>query len=789
MIKAPAVRLDFRRSGAPSISNEASALSKLKVPAPQKRSVVEEEDEEEDPGKSVSGSGAGGGVMWDAAKGCLVERAKPDKKTNPVKSVIGTTKMKESRDAQAQGATPSIPAGETASGESGDPDKKANPVKFVISMKKVEASRDAQAPQATPPLPAGEIASGGCRGGEPDAGASACAEGSVEEKEDSAGEEEDGNEGDESESGSEESDLSEEAASRRTFLESASTPELIRQAVAVGGDMARSVTNRWVLDQATSLYFRQNIGARQMLCWNGDQGCMYCWVERGKLDFLWASPESAGGPPPANAGAAKPQLAPATAQIAEAEAGAGADVIPNDDKADRSQGVSLWVTVIPPKILNVSSVQPGKEKASIEMELNQKALGAVIGKAGATIKELERSSGATLTTMQPAEGEKIGCLRIDGTKAQVEAAKLATEQRLVVALGADAVEKIQRKASSELLDQKRKETGASAGKAGVAGLSEFCQKYGVQAVWARKLSKLDAQLQRHLLRHFQPKKAKAMAALRKYVDALMKHPQRWRLEALYEDGELDGEVCETVPIGTDGAVVGQERGAGADAQDTATQMIELEHGAAAGREVSRYFGDVQSQHCRFLPAAGDHYVLALESEIGTIVDGQKCRPEDGPMLLRDGSTAVVGRYVLYCEVGTPAWLQDRRARLLAGKRGWVKAAQGDDESKEPGAEATQGGQESKGEGAGDAVSGAADGTDPAGKRPRPNKKRKKGKPAHNQENPDVGVDDPDVGAPEKRARAGEEDEDDEADDAADEDDPQLQMEREAMQALGLPVNF
>merc|ERR1719313_3286786 len=66
-------------------------------------------------------------------------------------------------------------------------------------------------------------------------------------------------------------------------------------------------------------------------------------------------------------------------------------------------------------------------------------------------------------------------------------------------------------------------------------------------------------MQRYLIRHFKPWKAKPANALRSYVTTLLMQPQRWRLHALFEEGELDGEICETVVVGEAGAVVGRAR--------------------------------------------------------------------------------------------------------------------------------------------------------------------------------------------------------------------------------------
>ncbi|CAE7366783.1 unnamed protein product [Symbiodinium natans] len=174
-----------------------------------------------------------------------------------------------------------------------------------------------------------------------------------------------------------------------------------------------------------------------------------------------------------------------------------------------------------------------------------------------------------------------------------------------------------------------------------------------------------------------------------YLASLFKYPQRWRLEALYEDGrlegtkknfgvhnplqgkgrELDGEICETVPLRTS-AVVGRQRLAPTeDAEEE--QMIELEVSASLGaKEASKLYGDVQDQHCRLHRMGNDFYVMALESQIGTLVDGQKIRHQDGPVPIRDGTTLGIGKYLVYCEVGNEAFLQDRRKKLLAGERFW-----------------------------------------------------------------------------------------------------------------------
>eukprot|EP00747_Dinoflagellata_sp_TGD_P025323 gnl/TRDRNA2_/TRDRNA2_131178_c0_seq1.p1 gnl/TRDRNA2_/TRDRNA2_131178_c0~~gnl/TRDRNA2_/TRDRNA2_131178_c0_seq1.p1 ORF type:complete len:790 (-),score=229.33 gnl/TRDRNA2_/TRDRNA2_131178_c0_seq1:146-2314(-) len=458
-----------------------------------------------------------------------------------------------------------------------------------------------------------------------------------------------------------------ESESRSAFIDGASTPELIKQAVSVGGELARGVSDRWVLDQATKLSFRYDTNKKVMHCWNPEQGCMYVWRNRGKLDFLWASPGGASAQPPADPFAGPPR--PAAAAPATGDAAAASEAPRDEPQADP---LALWVTVLPPKVLAAGSADDPDMQVEEEIELPAKAIGAIIGKGGAAIQELEKHSGAKASMQQPGEGENVGILRLEGTKAQVASAKSVLDQQIVMKLGASLAEKMQKHRDKELLERKRTESGADAAKVGVPGLSEFCQKWGLKAVLARRVGRLDAMLQRHLIRHFNPKKAKPVNALRPYLTALMMYPQRWRLEALYEDGELDGEICETVPLQADGALVGCQGEVDEVKEASEVQLIELECNikALGEKEASRVYGDVQKEHCRLFRQGPDFYAWALDSKIGTMVDGQKYREHDGPVPLRDGSILAIGKYLLYCEMGTAATLQDRRARLLRGERIW-----------------------------------------------------------------------------------------------------------------------
>lgn len=478
------------------------------------------------------------------------------------------------------------------------------------------------------------------------------------EADDEAGEGEE----EEAEEGDDEVDM--EAESRNAFLAEASTPELIKQAVAVGGPLADSTKDKWVLDQATQLYFKYDSPRQKMFCWNTSQGCMYHWKERGKMTFLWAAPGGAGTPPPASVEHLAPAVAPAPVAPAVPEVAAQA----SEPEPSATSQVALWVTIIPPQVLT-ADFEDANAQAEEEIELNAKAMGAVIGKGGKGIKEIEQATGVKATTLNARE-EAGGQRRVvlSGSKAQISQGKSAIEQRIVMVLGMKMAEKVQKHWSSQLLEKKRTETGSEAAKSGVRGLSDFVLEHGLKAVMARKLAKLDAQLQRYMIRHFQPMKAKAVNALRGYLTQLFKYPQRWRLEALYEDGELDGEICETIPLRGSGMVLGKS-------PEEGEQAIEIEVNTALGqKEASKIYGDVQDQHCRLHRMGNDFYVMALESQIGTLVDGQKIRHHDGPVPLRDGTTLGVGKYLFYCEVGSETFLQERRKKLLAGERFWKEGS-------------------------------------------------------------------------------------------------------------------
>jgi len=373
------------------------------------------------------------------------------------------------------------------------------------------------------------------------------------------------------------------------------------------------------------------------------------------------------------------------------------------------------VTVIPPEVLVAGGVGDADAVITEEIQLSQKALAGVMGRGGDGLQEVQRHVGVEATVVEPKEGETLRRLVLRGAKGQVKEAKSMIDQKVVLAIGEKKAEKMHKHLDTLLLEKKRAETGSDAAKIGVKGLSDFCQKWGVKAVMARKLARLDAQTQRYMIKHFYPKKAKPVNALRAYVVGLLKPPQRWRLEALYEDGELDGEICETFSVGEHGAIVGRGGAVGegehAADEDAEAQRIELEVDDRHGEQATRVYGDVQPQHCRLMRMGGNFYAWALETQIGTLVDGQKYRQNDGPVAIRDGSIVGVGKYLLYCEVGAADALQHRRARLLAGERLW-KTNKGAQQSDPAAAAATAVADVPQADGQADQCAGDAGNEDP-----------------------------------------------------------------------------
>mmetsp|Transcript_28235 Transcript_28235/g.62455 ORF Transcript_28235/g.62455 Transcript_28235/m.62455 type:complete len:410 (-) Transcript_28235:7-1236(-) len=262
-----------------------------------------------------------------------------------------------------------------------------------------------------------------------------CAE-NILDDEDEEEEEEDDDVDDDSAS-SEHGDLQNvEDDSRALFLEEASTPELIKQAVSVGGPMADAVLDRWVFDEATKLHFRMDRAGAQMYCWNMEQGCLYEWQTSRKLRFVWASPNGPSEPPaalPSAPGAVQQPMQVADGstrqRLLEASESAGAAMAASPTEArGQEPHKALWITIIPPSVLTGGWADPAEQLTEV-MELNGRAMAAVIGKGGNNIKEIQQSTGVKATS-RTQDGEKNGAVLLMGTRVQIAAAKAAIEQRL-----------------------------------------------------------------------------------------------------------------------------------------------------------------------------------------------------------------------------------------------------------------------------------------------------------------------------------------------------------------------
>lgn len=307
------------------------------------------------------------------------------------------------------------------------------------------------------------------------------------------------------------------------------------------------------------------------------------------MEFVWAAPASEPGAPPplppAAAGlpappgavdvapnAAAPSSSPtssphpeAAQQPAVSASDGAAESVASSGleaaaapilEAPRQVHTSMWVTVIPPSMLEAGTAKPNAATKE-EVEVPSRALGHIIGANQKGLKEIEAHSGTKVSVRNRGDEESHAHMVFEGSKIQIAAAKAVLEQKLVMAIGADKMERLQKHQNSAFLAKLNSETGVDAATGGVNGLKEFAEKWKLKAVLVRKLKKLDVMMQRYLIRHFKPWKAKPANALRSYVTTLLMQPQRWRLHALFEEGELDGEICETIVVGDAGAVVGR----------------------------------------------------------------------------------------------------------------------------------------------------------------------------------------------------------------------------------------
>ena len=410
-----------------------------------------------------------------------------------------------------------------------------------------------------------------------------------------------------------------------SIFDKASTPQLIEQSLKVGGELAASVSDKWVADSATGLSFYWNTTEKKMFCYNASNLTFYEWKGAGQMVF-----------------------------ISQGQMGGGAQVQQNNNNNNCSmaqQETVLWLTPISPQFL-----YPQVEEVTVVWDIPSKVCGHLVGKSGAGIQAIRDSSGADIHLDQ--SGKHTGQLTMTGTKQQVNQAGNSVDQILGKQLGAQAVGNLKKKR-----DQKHMKDLQEKNKTGqddlVPGMPAFASKYALDAKSLRRFKKHDLMFRKYVVKHFQPKVAKGKSILSKYCDALLKPPQRWRLEAMQEEQLLEGD-CETTPV-ADTAIIGK-----LDLKAPESETLRLDLDAPNNRQ----FGDVQPEHCRILNMMNEFYVLPLESQIGTIVDGYKHRSADGPQPLRDGSVIEVGKYLIYCEIDSAANLQERRQKLMSGESLW-----------------------------------------------------------------------------------------------------------------------
>ena len=91
----------------------------------------------------------------------------------------------------------------------------------------------------------------------------------------------------------------------------------------------------------------------------------------------------------------------------------------------------------------------------------------------------------------------------------------------------------------------------------VPGLNDFVAKHNLPLTIVRHIKKLDAQLQRYVIRKFKlpAENSKADKLIMKYLSNFLQYPQKWRIEALILDGNMDDE-CDTRRFGEDDEKVG-----------------------------------------------------------------------------------------------------------------------------------------------------------------------------------------------------------------------------------------
>ena len=193
----------------------------------------------------------------------------------------------------------------------------------------------------------------------------------------------------------------------------------------------------------------------------------------------------------------------------------------------------------------------------------------------------------------------------------------------------------------------------------ISGFKEFLEKWELlsEESSVRHLVKLDRQVIQYIMRRFNPLRAKPKNALLKFSESLLKHPQKWRIYSVIEEGYSDTGECETTRLPQDGQV----------------RFLTLNEFSKSDDEFLVELDDQQVSECDFsITKMGSEFFGNNNlSGHNIFVDGMRVLPADSPYgPLSDGSvvsvphkdsrTSTIPGYLLLIEIGKPEDLFARR---------------------------------------------------------------------------------------------------------------------------------